>query len=114
MKALHEMGVAELSHALAASQVSSTEITQHLLARVTQHEALGCFLHVDADGALHAAQAADARRAAGDTGALLGVPLAHKDIFVTRDMPTTAGSKMLTGYSSPFDATVVARASPLR
>jgi aspartyl-tRNA(Asn)/glutamyl-tRNA(Gln) amidotransferase subunit A len=109
MKALHEMGVAELSHALAARQVSSTEITQHLLARVTQHEALGCFLHVDADGALQAAQAADARRAAGDTGALVGVPLAHKDIFVTRDMPTTAGSKMLSGYRSPFDATVVAR-----
>ncbi|HEX2010276.1 MAG TPA: Asp-tRNA(Asn)/Glu-tRNA(Gln) amidotransferase subunit GatA, partial [Roseateles sp.] len=59
--------------------------------------------------ALAAAGTADARRAAGEAGALLGVPLAHKDIFVTRDMPTTAGSKMLAGYRSPFDATVVAR-----
>ena len=49
------------------------------------------------------------RRAAGEAGALLGVPIAHKDIFVTRDLPTTAGSKMLAGYRSPFDATVVAR-----
>ena len=109
MKPLHEMGVAELGRALAAKSVSSTELSQHLLARVTSAQALGAFLHVDAEAALAAAAAADARRAAGETGALLGVPLAHKDIFVTADMPTTAGSKMLAGYRSPFDATVVAR-----
>ncbi|HML82440.1 MAG TPA: Asp-tRNA(Asn)/Glu-tRNA(Gln) amidotransferase subunit GatA, partial [Thiomonas arsenitoxydans] len=55
------------------------------------------------------AQAADAARAAGDTRPLLGVPLAHKDVFVTRTLPATAGSRMLAGYVSPFDATVVAR-----
>jgi aspartyl-tRNA(Asn)/glutamyl-tRNA(Gln) amidotransferase subunit A len=109
MKPLHEMGVAELGRALAAKSVSSTELSQHLLARVTAAQALGAFLHVDAETALAAAAAADARRAAGETGALLGVPLAHKDIFVTADMPTTAGSKILAGYRSPFDATVVAR-----
>lgn len=108
-KALHELGVAELGRALAAKEVSSRELTQHLLSRVTSNEALGAFLHVDADASLAAAEAADARRAAGDTGALIGVPLAHKDIFVTKDMPTTAGSKMLAGYRSPFDATVLAR-----
>jgi len=108
-KALHDLGVAELGQALAAKTLSSAELTQHLLARVTTREALGAFLHVDAEGALDSARAADARRAAGETGALLGVPLAHKDIFVTADMPTTAGSKMLEGYLSPFDATVVAR-----
>jgi aspartyl-tRNA(Asn)/glutamyl-tRNA(Gln) amidotransferase subunit A len=109
-KPLHELGVAELGRALADKAVSSREATQQLLARVTAHDTgLGAFLHVDMAAALAAADAADARRAAGEQGALLGVPLAHKDIFVTQDMPTTAGSKMLDGYQSPFDATVVAR-----
>ncbi|UDF36031.1 UNVERIFIED_ORG: Asp-tRNA(Asn)/Glu-tRNA(Gln) amidotransferase subunit GatA [Shinella sp. XGS7] len=109
-KPLHELGVAELGRALADKAVSSREATQQLLARVTAHDmGLGAFLHVDMAAALAAADAADARRAAGEQGALLGVPLAHKDIFVTQDMPTTAGSKMLGGYQSPFDATVVAR-----
>lgn len=109
-KPLHELGVAELGRALADKAVSSREATQQLLARVTAHDTgLGAFLHVDMAAALAAADAADVRRAAGEHGALLGVPLAHKDIFVTQDMPTTAGSKMLGGYQSPFDATVVAR-----
>jgi aspartyl-tRNA(Asn)/glutamyl-tRNA(Gln) amidotransferase subunit A len=108
-KPLHELGVAELGRALAEKTVSSTELTQHLLSRVTSHAALGAFLHVDAEASLNAARAADARRSSGETGPLIGVPLAHKDIFVTRDMPTTAGSKMLAGYRSPFDATVLAR-----
>ena len=106
---LHQMGVAELGRALAGKLVSSQEITQHLLARIASHGELGAFLQVDEGGALAAARAADQRRAAGETGPLLGVPIAHKDIFVTRALPTTAGSKMLAGYSSPFDATVVAR-----
>jgi aspartyl-tRNA(Asn)/glutamyl-tRNA(Gln) amidotransferase subunit A len=58
---------------------------------------------------LRQARAADAQRAAGKNSPLLGIPLGHKDIFVTQDMPTTAGSKMLSGYQSPFDATVVSR-----
>ncbi len=106
---LHQMGVAALSAALASGKASSREVTQHLLDRAAAHEALGAFLHVDADAALAGAAVADAARAAGRAGALCGVPLAHKDIFVTQDMPTTAGSKMLAGYRSPFDATVVAR-----
>ena len=109
MKALHDMGVAELGRAMASRQVSSVEVTKHLLARVAAHEQLGALLCTDADLALQQALAADARRATGEAGALLGVPLAHKDIFVTRGLPTTAGSKMLADYRSPFDATVVAR-----
>jgi len=101
------MGVAELGRALASKEVSSTEVTKHLLARVAAHEHLGAWLAVDAEHAIAQAQVADQRRAAGATGALLGVPLAHKDIFVTSVLPTTAGSKMLDGYMSPFDATVV-------
>ncbi len=107
--ALHEMGVAALARALAARQASSVEVTQALLDRAAAQQALGCYVVLDAEGALTQARAADARRARGDSAALLGVPVAHKDIFVTKDLPTTAGSRMLAGYRSPFDATVVAR-----
>ena len=105
----HELGVAGVARALAAGEVSSAELVAHLLARIDAKRDLGAFVHVDAAGALAAARAADARRAAGDAAPLLGVPIAHKDIFVTAAQPTTAGSKILAGYRSPFDATVVAR-----
>ncbi|HEY1091530.1 MAG TPA: Asp-tRNA(Asn)/Glu-tRNA(Gln) amidotransferase subunit GatA [Burkholderiaceae bacterium] len=108
-KSIHEMGVAELGKALRAREFSSAELTQSLLARVNRNSDLGAFLHVDAEGALLGAKATDARLAANEAGALIGVPMAHKDIYVTKGMPTTAGSKILAGYQSPFDATVVAR-----
>ena len=108
--ALHEMGVAALGRALAAREVSSLEVVEHLLARISAQQGLGAFLHVAADAARAQARAVDGRRAAGDAlGPLAGVPIAHKDIFVTAGMPSTAGSKMLAGYASPFDATVVER-----
>ena len=106
---LHTLGVAALGRALAAGSVSSEELTRTLLDRVAAHGELGAFLATDADAALVQARAADARRAQGLAGPLTGVPIAHKDIFVTRGLPSTAGSKMLAGYQSPFDATVVAR-----
>lgn len=109
MSALHEMGVAELGRALATRAVSSVEATKHLLARLAEHQQLGAVLASDAEAALREAAAADDRRARGEAGPLLGLPIAHKDIFVTRGLPTTAGSRMLEGYRSPFDATVVAR-----
>ena len=108
-RAIHDMGVAELGRTLQAKDVSSAEITQHLLARIAERKQLGAFLHVDAETALAQARQADARRARGDAAPLTGVPLAHKDIFVTAQAPTTAGSKMLAGYRSPFDATVVTK-----
>jgi len=106
---LHDLGVAELAAQLAAGTVSSVEVTQHFFNRIQQHSALGAFLALDADVSLAQARAADARLAAGERTPLLGVPLAHKDVFVTRDFPTTAGSKMLENYRSPFDATVVSQ-----
>jgi aspartyl-tRNA(Asn)/glutamyl-tRNA(Gln) amidotransferase subunit A len=109
MKPLHEMGVAELGRALDTKAVSSVEATKHLLARLADHHQLGAVLATDHEGALQQAATADTRRAGGETGPLLGVPIAHKDIFVTRALPSTAGSKMLAGYRSPFDATVVER-----
>ena len=106
---LHDLGVAELAQAFASKQVSSVEATSHLLERAAAHAHLGAWLCIDADAALAQARNADSARAQGNASPLLGVPLAHKDIFVTRDLPTTAGSKMLANYRSPFDATVVAR-----
>lgn len=106
--AFHDKTLAELSQMLAAGQTTSTELTRHALARVQAHAHLGAFLHVDEAGALAEAAASDLRRANGQTlGPLDGIPMAHKDIFVTVDHPTTAASKMLKGYMSPFDATVV-------
>jgi len=109
MSALHDLSVAQLAARLAAGDVSSVEVTRHFLARIQSEDALGAFLATDADTSLAQASAADARLAAGERTPLLGVPLAHKDVFVTRDFPTTAGSKMLANYRSPFDATVVSR-----
>jgi aspartyl-tRNA(Asn)/glutamyl-tRNA(Gln) amidotransferase subunit A len=107
---LHEMGVAALGTALARREVSSAELVEHLLTRIEAQSRLGAFLHVAADAARAQARTMDARRAAGESlGPLAGVPIAHKDIFVTQGMPSTAGSKMLAGYASPFDATVVSR-----
>ena len=103
---LHDLSVFDLAAKLAAGNVSSVEVTQHFLTRV-KSEQLGAFLAVDADASLAQAKAADVRLAAGERTPLLGVPLAHKDVFVTRDFPTTAASKMLANYRSPFDATVV-------
>ena len=110
---LAALGVAGLAQALAARQISSVELTQALLAQIGRHADLGAFLCTAPEAALRQAAAADARRARGEAGALTGVPIAHKDIFVTdhatSSLPSTAGSKMLAGYASPFDATVVAR-----
>ena len=107
--ALHDLTVAELAAKLRRKEVSAVEAARHFLARGAAHESLGAYLAMDEEATLAQARAADARIAAGDTGPLLGVPIAHKDIFVTKDFPSTAGSKMLQDYRSPFDATVVAR-----
>ena len=109
MAQLHESTVAQLAASLRRREVSALEAAQHYLARAKAHDGLGAFLATDEQVTLAQARAADARLAAGDPGPLLGVPIAHKDIFVTRDFASTAGSKMLEGYRSPFDATVVTR-----
>jgi aspartyl-tRNA(Asn)/glutamyl-tRNA(Gln) amidotransferase subunit A len=107
MSALHELSVAALAQKLKAREVSAVEAAQHFLARSKAHAGLGAYLATDEDVTLAQARAADQRIAAGESAPLLGVPIAHKDIFVTKDFPSTAGSKMLEGYRSPFDATVV-------
>ena len=104
---LHDLSVVELAALLRARKVSAVETTQHFLARAQAHAPLGAYLAMDEAVSLRQATAADARLANGTAGPLEGVPMAHKDIFVTKDFPTTAGSKMLDGYRSSFDSTVV-------
>ncbi len=106
--ALHDKSVIELVDALKQKQVSAVEVAQHFLARA-KADTTGSFLALNEEATLAQAKAADARIASGAAGLLEGVPLAHKDVFVTQDFPTTAGSKILQGYRSPFDATVVAK-----
>jgi len=108
MTTLHDLTVAELAQGLKAKSFSATEVAQHFVARA-QADTSGSFLAVNPEATLAQAKASDARIATGQAGALEGVPLGHKDIFVTKDFPTTAGSKMLEGYRSPFDATLVRR-----
>lgn len=105
----HTLSVAQLAQQLKAREISAVDLAKHHLQRIAQHKALGAFVALNEDATMKQARAADARLAAGDDAPLLGVPIAHKDIFVTQDFPTTAGSKMLKGYLSPFDATVVQR-----
>ncbi|MBB4070819.1 Asp-tRNA(Asn)/Glu-tRNA(Gln) amidotransferase subunit GatA [Canibacter oris] len=102
---------AEISAGLQAGEFTSEAVTQAFLERIAAtNEELNSFLHVNA-AALDAARDIDKRRAAGEQlPPLAGVPLAVKDVLVTTDMPSTSGSKILEGYMSPFDATVVAKA----
>ena len=99
--------VAELSRALAAREVSAVELAQDYLARIEAHKELNCFLDVRPEVTLEQAREADKRIAEGTATRLTGIPIAHKDIFVTRKWASTAASRMLEGYMSPFDAAVV-------
>lgn len=107
---MHQMTLAEIARGLADKKFSSEELTRTLLARIAQLDPqLNSFITVTEDLAITQAQAADARRAAGETGALLGAPLAHKDLFCTKGIRTSCASKMLDNFKAPYDATVVAK-----
>ena len=102
--------LSELSAALAEKRISSVELTQLFLARIERmNPELNAFITVDAARALADARRADSRRAAGETGPLVGIPLAHKDIFCTKGVRTTCGSRMLADFFSPYDAHVIER-----
>jgi aspartyl-tRNA(Asn)/glutamyl-tRNA(Gln) amidotransferase subunit A len=108
MADLHNMTVAELAAGLKKKDFSAVEVATRFLARMggNPHNA---FLDIHSEVTLAQAQASDEKIAKGNAGPLEGVPMAHKDIFVTKDFATTAGSKMLKDYRSPFDATVVSK-----
>ena len=102
--------VAALSRSLALGKVSSVELTRDYLDRIARHNSVyNAYITVTEELALAQAAEADARRARGEHGPLTGVPIAHKDIFCTRDVLTTCASKMLGNFVSPYDATVVER-----
>jgi aspartyl-tRNA(Asn)/glutamyl-tRNA(Gln) amidotransferase subunit A len=107
---MHHMTLAEIARGLADKKFSAEELTRTLLARIAQLDPqLNSFITVTEAQAVSQAKAADARRAAGENGPLLGVPLAHKDLFCTLDVRTSCGSKMLDNFKAPYDATVVAK-----
>jgi aspartyl-tRNA(Asn)/glutamyl-tRNA(Gln) amidotransferase subunit A len=106
---LAHSGLARLAQRLDRGEVSAVELAELFLGRIERHPDLNAWLDVRPELTLQQARAADERRARGERGPLLGMPIAHKDIFVTRGWASTAGSRMLEGYMSPFDATVVER-----
>ena len=111
MTNLHQQSAAALRHLLDSREVSAVEVAQAHLERIAAtEERVASFLQVMGDAALAKAREVDDRTAAGQrTGALAGIPVALKDIFTTRGVPTTCGSKILENYRPPYDATITAR-----
>ncbi|MGH8834899.1 MAG: Asp-tRNA(Asn)/Glu-tRNA(Gln) amidotransferase subunit GatA [Actinomycetes bacterium] len=111
MTELTRMSAAETALAIARGEVAAAEVARAHLDRIAAvDDKLHAFLHVDTAGAMAAARAVDAARAAGEPlGPLAGVPLALKDVFTQRDVPTTCGSRILQGWRPPYDSTVVRR-----
>jgi len=102
---MHTLSVAELSKSLKNKEFSSVELTQHYLDRINRSD-LNAFITVTDELALSQARAADAKLANGNSSVLTGIPFAHKDIFCTKGIKTSAGSKILEPFISPYDATL--------
>ncbi len=107
---MHTMSIARLGQGLREKTFSSVELTAACLDRIAALDShFNSFISVDRDGAMAAARIADQRLADGEADALTGVPLAHKDIFCTRGLRTSCGSRMLDNFVPPYDATVVSK-----
>lgn len=102
-------GIASLRKALQARELSARDLASSALDAAVARDDLNAFLHIDRELTLTQADAVDKQLSDGLAGALAGIPIAHKDVFVTEGWRSTAASKMLEHYTSPFDATVVAR-----
>ena len=104
---MFEKTVAELSRALGRKEVSSAELTKLFLERISRHKNLNAFITVNPERSLAQAEEADARLARGEGGALTGILVAQKDIFCADGWLTTCGSKILSNFTAPYDATVI-------
>lgn len=106
---LHLLSLKALRERLQKREVSSVELTKHFIDRIAKFSDLNAFISVDEEGALASAEDADKSLNKNESGNLTGIPIAHKDIFCTKRLRTTCGSKMLSGFTAPYDATVVQR-----
>jgi len=107
---IHAQTLAQLAQGLESGDFSSVELVRALLERIEAHDKeLNAFITVTADAALQAAERSDERRRKGENGVFNGLPIVHKDIFCTRGVLTSCGSRMLENFVSPYDATVVER-----
>lgn len=107
---LYELTIHEAQDKLRHGEITSVELTESVLERIEAVEdRVGGYLSLQANLALDMARLADERRAIGEDHPLLGIPLGIKDIIITQGVPTTAGSKILTGFTPPFDATVITK-----
>src|SRR3990167_6801340 len=107
---MHNNTIAELSQALQQKKISSVELTQHFLHRIkTLDPQLNSFITVATEHALQQAKASDERIAQGNATPLTGIPIAQKDIFCTKGIKTSCGSKMLDNFVAPYDATIIER-----
>ena len=106
---LHLLSLKALRERLQKREVSSVELTKHFIDRIAKFSDLNAFISVDEEGALASAEDADKSLNTNESGNLTGIPIAHKDIFCTKRLRTTCGSKMLSGFTAPYDATVVQR-----
>ncbi|WP_428309687.1 Asp-tRNA(Asn)/Glu-tRNA(Gln) amidotransferase subunit GatA [Hydrocarboniphaga sp.] len=105
---MHKLSIKQLSEGLRGKQFSSRELTEFYLGRIARYEpSLNSLITTTAERALAQADAADALLAAGQGGALTGVPLIQKDIFCTSGVRTSCASKMLDKFIAPYDATIV-------
>ncbi len=107
---LHQLTIHEASRSLASGELTAVALTEAVLRRIRAVDSkLKAYLALTPELALQQAQAADERRRRGDTGPLLGIPVAIKDVLCTEGIATTAGSRILEGFVPPYDATVVRR-----
>ncbi|HEY2630231.1 MAG TPA: amidase, partial [Usitatibacter sp.] len=107
---MHLATLKELASLLSLKKVSSVEMTHHFLDRIAGTGAtLNAFITIDEEKSIAQAKAADARIARGDAAPLTGIPIAHKDLFCAKGWLTTAGSKILENFVSPYDSHVIAQ-----
>ena len=106
---MHNSSLTELSSMLQNKQVSSVELTEYFIKRIHRNKELNAFITVAEEPALDQARAADTVLADNNAPALCGIPIAHKDLFCTKDLLTSCGSKILENFISPYDATIVTR-----